>query len=148
MTLNSFEAVAALVFSIGFAILKKTVARTIVLLVSMGLSIIKYSLGTTKYKILLFSVVYFVFSLVYDIVETVQALSKTYQISNTTVMVIILPLSLLDTTFLAWMFISFARTIQQLRLRRQTVKLTMYKQLCGVFIATAALSVAVVLYQT
>lgn len=141
------SATAALVFFIGFSIAKKTFSRFLLLIISMGFGVAKYSLGETKKKIWLLTGLYFVWSLILEIVDTAQVLSRSKASNMFLMLLIIVPVSLIDTLFLYWIFISLIRTMQQLTLRRQTVKIMLYKKcIIGLAVAAAA-SVVMVFYQ-
>lgn len=61
---------------------------------------------------------------------------------------IIFPAALLDTIFYWWIFLSLVRTIQQLTLRKQDVKLRMYKRFFIVLICSGVITCLIILYQT
>merc|ERR1712137_1466878 len=59
--------------------------------------------------------------------------------------IIIFPAALLDTIFYWWIFLSLMRTINQLKLRKQDVKLKMYTNF---FVVCGVLTTLVIVYQT
>lgn len=62
-------------------------------------------------------------------------------------LLVVVILAVLDTTFLWWIFLSLIRLLQQLTLRRQVLKLQLYKRVLAVLSVGAALSVFVVVTQ-
>ncbi len=93
---------------------------------------------------------YFGFSLAYDISdyrmnnEVIHAREGNTSFGDLLVVVI---LAVLDTAFLWWIFLSLIRLLQQLTLRRQVLKLQLYKRVLAVLGVGAALSVFVVVTQ-
>eukprot|EP01104_Vermistella_antarctica_P012439 TRINITY_DN3599_c0_g2_i1.p1 TRINITY_DN3599_c0_g2~~TRINITY_DN3599_c0_g2_i1.p1 ORF type:complete len:538 (+),score=139.89 TRINITY_DN3599_c0_g2_i1:351-1964(+) len=130
----------AWVIAIFVATMKRTVSRLLVLTVAMGFGVVKGDLGTDKFKVMFLGLAYFTFSGALEVSQT----SSTDQ-SMTTMLVV--PVALLDTIFYWWIFISIMRTISQLTLRKQEIKLDMYKKLFYVLIASVLFSVLMVMYQ-
>lgn len=141
------SATAALVFYVAFSIAKKTFSRFLLLVISMGFGVVKYTLGETKKKVLLLTGLYFFWSLILEVVDTTQSLSRSKPSNMFLLLLIIVPVSLLDTAFLYWIFMSLVRTMQQLTLRRQTVKLKLYKKCIIGLVVGAAASTVMVFYQ-
>lgn len=136
-----------LVFFIGFSLFKKTFARFLLLIISMGFGVIKYTLGETKKRIWLLTGAYFIFSSILEIIETKQSLAKVSTISTFNLLIIVIPVSIADTIFLYWTFVSLIRTMQQLTLRRQVVKIELYKKFIIGLAVAALTSFVIILYQ-
>merc|ERR1712137_453329 len=62
--------------------------------------------------------------------------------------IIIFPAALLDTIFYWWIFLSLMRTINQLKLRKQDVKLKMYTHFFIVLAVGGVLTALIIIYQT
>merc|ERR1712137_674312 len=62
--------------------------------------------------------------------------------------IIIFPAALLDTIFYWWIFLSLMRTINQLKLRKQDVKLKMYTNFFVVLAVGGVLTTLIIIYQT
>ena len=93
---------------------------------------------------------YFAFSLAYDVSEYKQNNQVIhYREGNTSFgdLLVVIILAVLDTAFLWWIFLSLTRILQQLTLRRQVVKLQLYKRVFAVLSAGAVASVFVVVTQ-
>lgn len=74
----------AMILALFMSNFKKTVSRVLLLLVSMGFSLVKWTLGTTKYKIGVLALFYFCFSLALEITEYLRNLegdSGTFHIT-------------------------------------------------------------------
>jgi hypothetical protein len=91
------------------------------------------TVGEEKNKIILLGALYFFFSGTLNIVELV---SRTKAFTATIVVLLVFPVAMLDTGFYWWIFLSLLKTIQQLTVRRQPIKLSMYK----IFFATLGFS--------
>lgn len=113
----------------------------------MGFGVTKYTLGETKKRIWLLTGAYFVFSSILEIIDTKQSLSKVQTISTFNLLLIVIPVSIVDTIFLYWTFVSLIRTMQQLTLRRQVVKIKLYKKFIIGLAVAALVSFVIILYQ-
>merc|ERR1712137_197376 len=126
---------------------KRTVSRLLVLVVSMGFGVVKATLGTSSYQVFFLGGLYFVVSLTQQLILTYLREGES-EFLNFLATVIIFPAALLDTIFYWWIFLSLSRTIQQLTLRKQEVKLRMYTSFLYVLIGSGFVTVAVIIYQT
>jgi hypothetical protein len=92
--------------------------------------------------------------LLYFIVSLIQQLVLTYlregdnEFLSFVATVIIFPAALLDTVFYWWIFLSLTRTVQQLTLRKQDVKLKMYTRFFYVLAGSGVMTIVVIIYQT
>jgi len=136
--------VAAMIVGVIVSTFKRTVSRVLVLVVSMGFGVVKSTLGANRYKILLLAVLYFIFSGVLNIVDLVQ---RTTVVSLAVLLLLVFPSAILDTTFYWWIFYSLLRTISQLGVRKQTIKLRMYKRFFATLIISGLLSSLVIIVQ-
>jgi len=119
---------------------KQSTDLVLVLLISMGLGVVKWTIGTTRIKIGLLAVFYMFFSFLYQTMREVFDLEKKEIVTDTLSLLVIIPLAFLTTSFAYWIFLSLIRTMQQLTLRRQVLKLQMYKTLFGVLVVFGVLS--------
>jgi len=115
-----------------------------VLIVALGYGVVKPTLGTTWYKVFFLSVGYCIFSGALSITELV---SRSAVLSASSVFLLVFPVAILDTFFYWWIFLSLLRTIQQLSLRRQVIKLAMYKRFFLTLIASGLVTALVILIQ-
>lgn len=123
----------ALVMSIFFTAVIGTVTRLVVLVVCMGIGLIKWTLGSLKFPVFALSGSYFLFSLFYEVIEMLKNTSTT-NVNSFVTAIILFGVWICNTLFIWWSLVSVIRTMGQLTLRRQTIKLTMYKRLFWVMI--------------
>mmetsp|Transcript_25089 Transcript_25089/g.35147 ORF Transcript_25089/g.35147 Transcript_25089/m.35147 type:complete len:522 (-) Transcript_25089:729-2294(-) len=129
--------VGAMIMGVIISTVKRTISRVLVLVVSLGYGVVKPTLGSTSYKIVMLGVLYFIFSGTLNIVELVQ---RTTVVSLTALFLLVFPVALLDTWFYWWIVMSLLRTISQLQLRKQIIKLNMYKRFLMTLIITGIVS--------
>jgi len=136
--------VAAMMVGVIFSTVKRTISRILVLVVSMGYGVVKPTLGEEKTKVILLGALYFLFSGTLNIVELVQ---RTKAFTATIVVLLVFPVALLDTGFYWWIFLSLLKTIQQLTVRRQPIKLTMYRRFFGTLGFSGLVSSVIIVVQ-
>jgi len=102
---------------------KRTLARMLVLIVSLGYGIVKPRLGQTLNHIVFIGLVYFVLASVESVTRN---LNPKYDPSNIALIADV-PLAVLDASLCWWVFSSLIQTTRSLRLRRNLVKLSVYK---------------------
>eukprot|EP01095_Lingulamoeba_sp_RSL-Kostka_P000624 TRINITY_DN10908_c0_g1_i1.p1 TRINITY_DN10908_c0_g1~~TRINITY_DN10908_c0_g1_i1.p1 ORF type:complete len:504 (+),score=126.30 TRINITY_DN10908_c0_g1_i1:96-1607(+) len=141
----NFGAVLTGIFA---ATLKRTLSRVLVLIVCMGYGVVKADLGgTTRYRIIIMAVLYFLASGLQQYSSYSQRIGDNDNIFLFFSTVVIFPVAILDTTFYWWIFLSVLRTIQQLSLRKNVVKLQMYKRFFVVLIASGIFAALIIIYQ-
>mmetsp|Transcript_3288 Transcript_3288/g.5405 ORF Transcript_3288/g.5405 Transcript_3288/m.5405 type:complete len:491 (-) Transcript_3288:20-1492(-) len=126
---------------------KRTVSRLLVLAVSMGFGVVKANLGSDKHKVYFLGGVYFIISLIQQLILTYLREGDNEFLSFIAT-IIIFPAAMLDTIFYWWIFLSLMRTINQLKLRKQDVKLQMYTNFFVVLALGGVMTTLVILYQT
>ena len=105
------------------------------------------TLGSDTNRVILLGFVYFC-------VSGTQQLILTYlregdnEFLSLVASLIIFPAALLDTIFYWWIFLSLSRTIQQLTLRKQEVKLRMYKRFFVVLGISGILTTVIIIYES
>eukprot|EP00743_Colponemidia_sp_Colp-15_P004904 GILK01005286.1.p1 GENE.GILK01005286.1~~GILK01005286.1.p1 ORF type:complete len:499 (+),score=74.37 GILK01005286.1:123-1619(+) len=132
------------VFAILASVIKKTVSRMLVLVVSMGWGVVRPSLGQTTYKVMLLGFVYFVCAAIQEIITTIN---HTQPISPVIRLLFIFPMAALDLAFFYWIFLSLSTTVAQLQARRQTAKLSLYNRFSKVLIGLVIVSILWILYE-
>lgn len=101
---------------------KRTLARMLVIIVSLGFGIVKPRLGAMLHKIMVSGVLYFVLASWEGYKRKTGFPPKNYEHLLASV-----PLALLDSIFCWWIFSNLVQTMRTLRLRRNLVKLSLYK---------------------
>jgi hypothetical protein len=136
--------VGAMIVGVIVSTIKRTISRLLVLVVSMGYGVVKPTLGQERYKIILLGGLYFIFSGILNIMELVQ---RSPAFSTPVVLFLVFPVAVFDTIFYWWIFLSLLRTIQQLTVRKQTIKLGMYKTFFGTLIVSGIVSSIMIIAQ-
>jgi len=62
--------------------------------------------------------------------------------------IITVPSAILDMIWYLWILLSLVRTIQQLSLRKQVIKLQLYRKFLGILLSAAGISVVVMIIET
>lgn len=116
---------------------KRTLARMLVIIVSLGFGIVKPRLGPLLHRILLLGGVYF-------ILGSAEAGIRTYKHSGDQSQQLLLaqiPLAVIDAGICWWVFSCLVQTMRTLRLRRNTTKLSLFRHLTNVIIFSVIASV-------
>jgi len=112
---------------------KRTLARMLVIIVSLGFGIVKPRLGPTLHRVVGTGGLYFLLASVESILRVIHPKND---MSNKTLMAAV-PLAVVDASICWWVFSALIQTTRTLRLRRNVVKLSLYKH----FTNTLAFSV-------
>ncbi|XP_043934909.1 transmembrane protein 87B isoform X2 [Protopterus annectens] len=131
-----------LVFAELVSAFKRTLARLLVIIVSLGYGIVKPRLGTVMHRVVGLGVVYFIFAAVEGILRVIQGPGNFAAIISGVV------LALLDAGFAWFVFVSLAQTIKTLKIRKNTVKLSLYKHFANTLIFVILASVAFIIWAT
>ncbi|XP_071724956.1 uncharacterized protein [Rutidosis leptorrhynchoides] len=124
--------------------IRKTLSRLLVLCVSMGYGVVRPTLGGLTSKVLLLGVTYFLASELLNIAEYVGTIND---ISGRARLILVLPNALLDAFLILWIFTSLSRTLEQLQLKRSSVKLDIYRKFSNALVVTVISSVAWIGYE-
>ncbi|KAK8582635.1 hypothetical protein V6N13_069407 [Hibiscus sabdariffa] len=115
--------------------IRKTIARLLILSVSMGYGVVRPTLGGLTSKVLLIGGTYFLASELLDITEYVGTIND---ISGRARLFLVLPDAFLDAFLILWIFTSLSKTLEQLQVKRISAKLDLYRKFSN------ALAVAVI----
>ncbi|PON60536.1 Lung seven transmembrane receptor-like [Parasponia andersonii] len=126
-------------WSVTFSSVKKTLSRLLLLVVSMGFGVVKPTLGAITSKVLLLGVIYFVAS---EALELVEHLGNINDFSGKTKLFLVLPVAFLDSWFILWIFSSLSKTLEKLQMRRNMVKLELYRKFTNSLAVSVLLSIA------
>lgn len=140
------QSTGALVMAILFTATRAAVTRLVVLVVCMGIGLVKWTLGSLKFPVFALTGSYFIFALLYEVILTLKATSTT-NVNSFVSAIILFGVWICDTILIWWSLVSIIRTMGQLTLRRQTIKLTMYKRLFWVMIGCVIVWVIALLVQ-
>ncbi|KAM4599999.1 transmembrane protein 87A isoform 2-T2 [Fundulus diaphanus] len=124
-----------LIFAELVSALKRTLSRLLVIIVSLGYGIIKPRLGAVMHRVVGLGILYFAFACVEGVLRiTGTKDSDLALLAN-------IPLALLDSSLCWWIFVSLAQTIKTLKLRRNPVKLSLYRHFTNTLIFAVIASV-------
>ncbi|KAG6380865.1 lung seven transmembrane receptor-domain-containing protein [Boletus reticuloceps] len=127
---------ASTVFLFVVAILdagRNALSFFMLLVVSLGLSVVRESLGKTMTKCQLLAGAHFIFGVLYAVGIVELQLEST---SALVLLLFIIPLAFTLSGFLMWILYSLNGTMTQLTIRKQRYKLTMFKRLYYILLAT------------
>uniref|UniRef100_A0AAR2JKB9 Transmembrane protein 87B n=1 Tax=Pygocentrus nattereri TaxID=42514 RepID=A0AAR2JKB9_PYGNA len=132
-----------LVFAELISALKRTLARLLVIIVSLGYGIVKPRLGTVMHRVVGLGVLYFAFAAIEGILRI------TGGRDNGPALITAIVLAVFDSCAI-W-FISFhslAQTIKTLKLRRNPVKLSLYRHFTNTLIFAVIASIIFMVWTT
>ncbi|XP_054741674.1 transmembrane protein 87A [Anastrepha obliqua] len=118
---------------------KRTLARMLVIIMSLGFGIVKPRLGPMLHRVVGVGALYFVLACVESYLRVTS--TKTDE-----QLVAAIPLAVLDTGICWWIFTSLVQTTRTLRLRRNMVKLSLYRHFTNTLIFSVIASVMFMLY--
>ncbi|XP_053701100.1 transmembrane protein 87A-like isoform X1 [Synchiropus splendidus] len=132
----------AVIFAELLSAVKRSLARILVLIVSLGYGIVKPRLGTTVHRLVAVGLLYLFFSSVEGVLRV------TGSFYGTVALVANLSLSLIDSCVMWWIFISLSQTTRLLKLRRNVVKLSLYQHFTNTLIFSVAASIIFIIWTT
>ncbi|KAM9341077.1 transmembrane protein 87A-like [Symphorus nematophorus] len=130
----------AVIFAELLSALKRSLARILVLIVSLGYGIVKPRLGTTVHRLVAVGLLYLLFSSVEGVLRV------TGGFNGTVALVANLSLSLIDSCVMWWIFISLSQTTRLLKLRRNVVKLSLYQHFTNTLIFSVVASIIFIIW--
>ncbi|KAJ7246326.1 lung seven transmembrane receptor-domain-containing protein [Mycena haematopus] len=130
------KSAASTVFLIVVAILdagRNSMSFFMLLVVSLGLSVVRESLGRTMLRCQILAGAHFVFGILYAVGIVELELEST---SALVLLMFVIPLAFTLSGFLLWILYSLNATIAQLRARKQRYKLSMFETLYRILLFT------------
>lgn len=118
---------------------KRTLARMLVIIVSLGFGIVKPRLGPMLHRVVGTGALYFVLACVESFLRATRNKSEQLLVAS-------IPLAVLDSAICWWIFTSLVQTTRTLRLRRNMVKLSLYRHFTNTLIFAVMASVVFMLY--
>ncbi|XP_057198694.1 transmembrane protein 87A isoform X1 [Triplophysa rosa] len=131
-----------LIFAELISALKRTLARLLVIIVSLGYGIVKPRLGTVMHRVVGLGVLYFAFAAIEGVLRITGAKESDLALLAN------IPLALLDSSLCWWIFVSLAQTIKTLKLRRNPVKLSLYRHFTNTLIFAVLASIIFMVWTT
>lgn len=121
---------------------KRTLARMLVIIVSLGFGIVKPRLGAMLHRVVGTGILYFILA---ASVAYIQIIRPKNDPANP-LMIANIPVAVLDSAICWWIFTSLVQTTRTLRLRRNVVKLNLYKHFTTTLIFAVFSSIIFMLY--
>ncbi|XP_013920470.1 PREDICTED: transmembrane protein 87A [Thamnophis sirtalis] len=131
----------ALILAELLSALKRSLARILVIIVSLGYGIVKPRLGVTLHKVIAAGALYLLFSGMEGVLRVTGA-------QNDLASLAFIPLAFLDTALCWWIFISLTQTMKLLKLRKNVVKLSLYRHFTNTLILAIAASIVFIIWTT
>lgn len=135
---------AITIWAVTFGTVKRTVARLIILMVSMGYGVVRPTLGGLTSKVVMLGVTFFMASEVLELVENVGAVSD---LSGKARLFLVLPVAILDAFFILWIFTSLSATLTKLQVKRMMAKLDIYRKFTNALAVAVIVSVGWICYE-
>ncbi|KAM9720783.1 transmembrane protein 87B isoform 4-T4 [Dama dama] len=131
-----------LIFAELISAIKRTLARLLVIIVSLGYGIVKPRLGTVMHRVIGLGVLYFIFAAVEGVMRVIGGSNHLAVVLGDIILAVI------DSIFVWFIFISLAQTMKTLRLRKNTVKFSLYRHFTNTLIFAILASVVFMVWTT
>lgn len=131
-----------LIFAELTSAVKRTLARLLVIIVSLGYGIVKPRLGTVMHRVIGLGFLYFIFAAVEGVMRVVGGSSHLAVVFGDIILAVI------DSIFVWFIFVSLAQTMKTLRLRKNTVKFSLYRHFTNTLIFAVLASVVFMVWTT
>lgn len=139
---QGYSAQGAVLFAELVSCGKRTLARMLVIIVSLGFGIVKPRLGPMLHRTVATGVLYFVLAAC----EAYLRVMKPKSDPANQMLIASVPLAVLDSAICWWIFTSLVQTTRTLRLRRNLVKLNLYRHFTNTLIFAVISSVVFMVY--
>ncbi|XP_041865851.1 transmembrane protein 87A isoform X1 [Melanotaenia boesemani] len=124
-----------LIFAELVSALKRTLARLLVIIVSLGYGIVKPRLGTVMHRVVGLGVLYFAFASIEGVLRIIGGRDSGPALITEIV------LAVFESCAIWFIFVSLAQTIKTLKLRRNPVKLSLYRHFTNTLIFAVIASI-------
>ncbi|KAM5235729.1 transmembrane protein 87A isoform 1-T1 [Ctenodactylus gundi] len=133
----------ALILAELLSAVKRSLARTLVIIVSLGYGIVKPRLGVTLHKVVVAGALYLLFSGMEGVLRV------TGYFSYSLALILSLTLSAIDACIILWISFQYlTQTMKLLKLRRNIVKLSLYRHFTNTLILAVAASIVFIIWTT
>lgn len=133
----------AVVFAEVLSAVKRTLARVLVIIASLGYGIVKPRLGALLHRVVGVGLLYLIFSIIEGILRVNADRGDT---SSRFLCDIVLAFT--DSCVVWWIFASLVQTMKLLRLRRNVVKLSLYRHFTNTLIFAVIASIIFIIWTT
>ncbi|KAM8785435.1 transmembrane protein 87B isoform 2-T2 [Rhynchonycteris naso] len=131
-----------LIFAELISAVKRTLARLLVIIMSLGYGIVKPRLGTVMHRVIGLGLLYFIFAAFEGVMRVVGGSSHLAVVFGGIILAII------DSIFIWFIFISLAQTMKTLRLRKNMVKFSLYRHFTNTLIFAVLASIVFMVWRT
>ncbi|XP_069810679.1 transmembrane protein 87B [Dendropsophus ebraccatus] len=131
-----------LIFAELVSAVKRTLARLLVTIVSLGYGIVKPRLGAVMHRVVGMGILYLIFATVEGVMRVIGTKESDL------VLLASIPLALLDSALCWWIFVSLAQTMKTLKLRKNAVKYSLYRHFTNTLIFAILASVVFMAWTT
>ncbi|XP_074253140.1 transmembrane protein 87B isoform X1 [Saimiri boliviensis] len=131
-----------LIFAELISAIKRTLARLLVIIVSLGYGIVKPRLGTVMHRVIGLGLLYLIFAAVEGVMRVIGGSNHLAVVVGDIILAVI------DSIFVWFIFISLAQTMKTLRLRKNTVKFSLYRHFTNTLIFAVLASVVFMVWTT
>ncbi|XP_054855460.1 transmembrane protein 87A-like [Eublepharis macularius] len=131
----------AVIFAEILCAVKRMLARVLVIIASLGYGIVKPRLGALLNRVVGVGLMYLVFSIIEGILRVKSA-------QDDLVLLAAIPLAMLDSALCWWILISLVQTMKLLKLRRNLVKLSLYRHFTNTLIFAVIASIIFIIWTT
>lgn len=132
----------AMLFAEWISCAKRTLARMLVVIVSLGFGIVKPRLGAALHRVVGVGLLYLFLAMS----EAYLRITRPKNNQSKDLIVASVPLAVLDSAICWWIFSALVNTTRTLRLRRNEVKLALYRHFTNTLIFSVVASVIFMLY--
>lgn len=132
----------AVLFAEWVSCAKRSLARMLVVIVSLGFGIVKPRLGASLHRVVGVGVLHFFLAAS----EAYLRVQQPKHEQNKDLLVAAVPLAVLDSAICWWIFSALVNTTRALRLRRNEVKLSLYRHFTNTLIFAVFASVIYMIY--
>ncbi|XP_058490579.1 transmembrane protein 87A-like isoform X1 [Solea solea] len=134
----------AVVFAEVLSAVKRTLARVLVIIASLGYGIVKPRLGALLHRVVGVGLLYLIFS----VIEGLLRINTDRGDKNKSTFLCDVVLAFTDSCIVWWIFVSLAQTMKLLKLRRNVVKLSLYRHFTNTLIFAVIASVIFIIWTT
>jgi len=130
-------------FAEAVSALKRGVARMLVIVVALGFGITRPRLGDQLHQVIGIGVLYFTLA---SIEAFVRVDNAKHDPGNMAMVLTAVPLAIIDSLVCWWIFLALTQTMKTLRLRRNMIKLNLYRHFSNTILFCVVASVVFILW--
>ncbi|XP_042144501.1 transmembrane protein 87A [Ixodes scapularis] len=141
---TGYSVQGAVLFAEVLSCLKRSLARLLVIIVSLGFGIVKPRLGAMLHRVIIVGGAYFIMASVEGCLRTLKPKNNPDHLQT----FLGVGLALVDSGICWWIFSSLSQTTRTLRLRRNVVKLSLYRHFTNTLIFAVLASIVFMVWVT